>query len=139
MSLSLKASTDIVYLQPVFQTEFTIFHFLLLDFIYLNKDQTVSSWTMGFNIEINITRLILISLEIKGHPRNNLNSKKKKNINFQWNLTLILKKIWRKVQLLIVAAGKLLVRKDDRLRLTVSSSDYNLHISSLSLEVIISG
>ena len=92
MSLSLKASTDIVYLQPVFQTEFTIFHFLLLDFIYLNKDQTVSSWTMGFNIEINITRLILISLEIKGHPRNNLNSKKKKNINFQWNLTLILKK-----------------------------------------------
>lgn len=34
----------------------------------------------------------------------------------------------------VISAGNLLVRKDDRLRLTVSSSDYNLHISSLSLE-----
>ena len=112
-------------------------HYIWLYIENFNKDQTTLSCNIGFNIKININQLILRSIEIKGHRRNNLNSKKKKNINFQWNLTLILKKIWRKLHLLIVAAGKLLVRKDDRLRLTVSSSDYNLHISSLSLEVMV--
>ena len=43
-----------------------------------NKDQTVLSCIIGFNIEINITQLILISIEIKELLRNNLNSKERK-------------------------------------------------------------